>query len=100
MRKVAPITLVADGNTRRMSDTLTDNHWAIGGELRRISFRGNASQGTCVSRTPEAQWFCRDLFDNMPETRAMLREATISDVPAIRGLMQRVTGFWQPWWSD
>lgn len=30
----------------------------------------------------------------------MLREATISDAPAIRCLMQRVPGFWQPWWSD
>ena len=30
----------------------------------------------------------------------MLREATISDAPAIRCLMQRVPSFWQPWWSD
>ena len=30
----------------------------------------------------------------------MLREAIISDAPAIRCLMQRVPGFWQPWWSD
>jgi ribosomal protein S18 acetylase RimI-like enzyme len=30
----------------------------------------------------------------------MLREATISDASAIRCLMQRVPGFWQPWWSD
>jgi predicted N-acetyltransferase YhbS len=30
----------------------------------------------------------------------MLREATISDAPAIRRLMQRVPDFWQPWWSD
>lgn len=30
----------------------------------------------------------------------MLRAATVSDVPAIRYLMQKLPGFWQPWWSD
>lgn len=30
----------------------------------------------------------------------MIREATTSDVPRIRVLMQAVPGFWQPWWSD
>jgi len=30
----------------------------------------------------------------------MLREAIPSDVPAIRSLMERVPGFWQPRWSD
>jgi hypothetical protein len=51
MRKVAPsITVVADGNTPRMGDTLTDNHWAIGGELRRISFRRTRPRARAVSR--------------------------------------------------
>jgi hypothetical protein len=30
----------------------------------------------------------------------MLREATTSDAPDIRALMQAVRGFWQPWWSQ
>jgi GNAT superfamily N-acetyltransferase len=34
------------------------------------------------------------------ETRGMLRKATTSDALAIRCLMERVPGFWQPWWSD
>ena len=30
----------------------------------------------------------------------MLRDAIISDIPHIRALMQRVAGFWQPFWSE
>ena len=30
----------------------------------------------------------------------MLRQATTSDVLRIRTLMETVSGFWQPWWSD
>ena len=30
----------------------------------------------------------------------MIRVAIGQDVPAIRRLMERVPGFWQPWWSD
>lgn len=30
----------------------------------------------------------------------MLREATTSDAPDIRALMQAAPGFWQPWWSE
>ena len=29
----------------------------------------------------------------------MIREATASDGPRIRSLMQAIPGFWQPWWS-
>lgn len=30
----------------------------------------------------------------------MLREATTSDAPDIRALMQASPGVWQPWWSE
>lgn len=30
----------------------------------------------------------------------MVRDAIISDIPNIRGLMQMVPGFWQSWWSE
>jgi ribosomal protein S18 acetylase RimI-like enzyme len=30
----------------------------------------------------------------------MLRAAKVSDVPAIRRLMQMTPGFWQDWWSE
>ena len=30
----------------------------------------------------------------------MVRDATISDIPSIRSLMQTVPGFWQEWWSE
>lgn len=30
----------------------------------------------------------------------MIRDATTADIPDIRGLMQDVPGFWQPWWSE
>jgi predicted N-acetyltransferase YhbS len=32
--------------------------------------------------------------------RKMIRQATASDIPAIRSLMDSVPGFWQPDWSN
>ena len=40
------------------------------------------------------------LFDVVLQTGGMLRQATSSDVPRIRILMETVPRFWQPWWSD
>ena len=64
----------------------------------RPNHHGDGATGDAVA--PEQDRASLHIDEIVWETRSMIRDATRSDAPSIRALMQMVSGFWQSWWSE